>query len=198
MNIPRLRRGRKRHRSDQRQSSGSSASVTWAERFASEELHHHVNGGAGSGSDEKQQQEQQQQQQQQQTRRASTSVMSDSWRFEYGVNPPDGSEEDMELASSVYLNSLMGRRESLSVPCPSHLGPGHGHGQGQWQWQGQKGAGMPNILDPILRTASPLMFPAYPPSRPEYEEARRSITPLEISRENWGNQSSTVCLPQLY
>ena len=243
MNIPRLRRGRKRRRSDPQQSSGSS--VSWAERFASEELHHYSGSGSGSGSGgrrsydiqqlhNQQQHHHQQQQQQQQLRRASTNTMPELWRFQhqhqhqhqnqhlspyqspyqypYENNLPGSgsSGEEMELASSAYLNSLMGRRESMPVSFPRHLTPGHANGYGP----GQEGGGMqiPNILDPSLRTASPLMYPTYPPAPSQFEydydeaqahaqsqaqaqaQIRRSITPLGMgmSGHSWQSQNSTV------
>lgn len=99
MNIPRLRRGRKRRRSDP--TGGEDRSVTsevsWADQFNNEEL----------------------QLQQQQLRRASTNTMPDLWRYQQqqlqssnggGLVMPDNTE----LASSAYLNSLI-RRESLPV-----------------------------------------------------------------------------------
>ena len=187
LNIPRLRRGRKRRRSDPQQSSGSSSSVnaSWADRFASEEIH-----GGGSSRSYDHLLLLQQQQQQQQLRRASTNTMPEPWRLSYDPRLASGGGggasggEEAELASSAYLNSLM-RRERVPVSFPRHLGQGLG---------GQEG-GMSNILDPSLRTASPLIYPTYPSY--EYEDNRRSITPVGLN--GWhGANSVSYKIPQWF
>lgn len=166
MNIPRLRRGRKRRRSDPVEHQSSGSTTSWADRFG-EEINGHASGSAsGSGSGDFQQ-----------LRRASTNTMPELWRYQYESNllPGGSGGSGDELASSAYLNSLM-RRESMPVSLRSHA----------------QTRGLGDILDPSVRTSSPSGYSSYPSSQSQLDQLRRSMTPSAPSHHQWQPAPSLV------
>lgn len=169
MNIPRLRRGRKRRRSDPVEHQSSGSTTSWADRFGEEINGGGTGSGSGSGTSDVQQ-----------LRRASTNTMPELLRYQYENNlfpPGSGPGGGEELASSAYLNSLM-RRESMPVSMRTHT----------------QGRGLSDILDPTVRTSSPMGYSAFRPTSTQMDQLRRSMTPSVPPTGHWHPASSMVRL----